>query len=81
MGEDFLRILHHQMAIGEEHLHPIGQGQKGVATKRVRIPGQTRQLSRREKPWMPSKRRAEIASQVGKVLRTEHHLRAKQGAS
>ena len=56
------------------------KGQKEVAMKRMSIPGQPQQLSRWEKPWCPPKRRSEIASQVGKVLRTEHCLRAKQGA-
>jgi len=70
VGEDFLRILHHQMAVGEERLHPSEQGQKEVAMKRLSIPGQPQQLSRWGNPWCPPKRRSKIASQVGEVLRT-----------
>ena len=82
MVGQILRIRHHQMAADEGVRHPNDrERQKEVVTERAHILRQPRQLSRREKPWMPSKRLAEIASQVGKVLRTEHRLWAKQGAS
>ena len=81
MVGQILRIRHHQMAADEEVLHPNDrERQKEVVTRKAHIRRQPRQLSCQEKPWVPSKRLAEIASQVGQVLRTEHRLWAKRGA-